>query len=204
MSQSNITSNSTLENGTENIFDRNSSQIQQGMFKLGEIFEKNKLLIILSAVFFCALAYGFWYYIVKPSLSPVNPPEASQNREFVPNTADESRKTATLYYFYTNWCPICSKCNNEVDLAMQNIGASDKNNNVGEVNGVGVILEKVDCDKNTELADSFEITGYPTIKLVYLDTVYEYDAKPSADVIVRFLKTMLEPPGNDALKMASN
>ena len=87
---------------------------------------------------------------------------------------------------------------------MQNIGASDKNNNVGEVNGVGVILEKVDCDKNTELADSFEITGYPTIKLVYLDTVYEYDAKPSADVIVRFLKTMLEPPGNDALKMASN
>ena len=115
----------------------------------------------------------------------------------MPDTVDNTSKSATLYYFYTNWCPICSKCNNEVDLAMQNIGASDKNNNQGEVNGINIILEKVDCDKNTELADSFEITGYPTIKLVYLDSVYEYDAKPSADIIVRFLKTMLENPENN-------
>jgi len=191
-----------LEKFQEKIFDPNASQIQKGIFKLGKLFEDNKLLIILSTVFFCALAYGFWYYVLRPSLSPVNPPEASENREFIPDSVDSTKRSATLYYFYTTWCPICSKCNSEVDSAMKSIGGTAENGEMGEVNGVSVILEKVDCDQNPELADSYEITGYPTIKLVYLDTVYEYDAKPSADVIVRFLKSTLSPAGNNAEMMA--
>mgnify|MGYP003326278171 FL=1 len=53
------------------------------------------------------------------------------------------------------------------------------------------------------LADEFGITGYPTIKLVYLDKVYEYDAKPSSDVLMKFVSTTVKPPGNNSLDMTA-
>ena len=44
---------------------------------------------------------------IKPGLNK----QFIENREFVPEDQDQNRqpKVATLYYFYTNWCPYCKK-----------------------------------------------------------------------------------------------
>lgn len=176
--------------------DPNASQIQLALFNFTKMISDNKLLLILAIVFFLALAFGFYHLVVKPMLSPVNPPEASQNREFVPPSVDSTDDRATLYYFYTTWCPICKNSGDEIDKFMKSIGASGEQNSEGIVNGVKIMIEKIDCDQNSDMADEFGITGYPTIKLVYLDKIYEYDAKPSADVLMKFVSTSVHPPTN--------
>ena len=96
----------------------------------------------------------------------------------------EKEKEATLYYFYTNWCPHCKKANPEIEKLMERTG--------GVVNGVKLIIEKVDCDKDTETADKYEVNGYPTIKLIYNEKIYDYDAKPNVDTLLQFLNTVIE------------
>lgn len=178
------------------------SQIQLALFNFTKMISDNKLLLILTIVFFIALAYGFYQLVVKPMLSRNNPPEASENREFVPPSADSTDSRATLYYFYTTWCPICKNSTGEVDKFITEIGASSNKDSEGIVNGVKIMVEKIDCDQNSDMADEFGITGYPTIKLVYLDKVYEYDAKPSSEVLMKFISTTVKPPGNNSLDMA--
>lgn len=183
--------------------DPKASQIQLALFNFTKMISENKLLLILAIVFFVALAFGFYQLVVKPMLSPVNPPEASENREFVPPSVDSAETRATLYYFYTTWCPICKNSSDEVDKFITAIGASPDKDSEGIVNGVRIMVEKIDCDQNSDMADEFGITGYPTIKLVYLDKVYEYDAKPSSDVLMKFVSTTVKSPGNNSLDMAS-
>ena len=79
-------------------------------------------------------------------------------------------KTATLYYFYTTWCPQCKKATPEWKAIQSATN--------GVVKGKNIIFKEVDCDSDTATADQFNITGYPTIKLIYDDKTYEYDAKP--------------------------
>ncbi len=64
----------------------------------------------------------------------------------------------------------------------------------GVVNGVNIIFRDVDCDADTATADQFNITGYPTIKLVYKDKTYEYDAKPDRIVLIKFLNDIFSNP----------
>ena len=61
----------------------------------------------------------------------------------------------------------------------------------GVVKGVNIVFKEVDCDSDTTTADEFNITGYPTIKLVYDDKTYEYDAKPQKEVLLKFLHEVL-------------
>lgn len=93
------------------------------------------------------------------------------------------QKIATLYYFYTTWCPLSKKANPEWE-ALQT-----KTN--GVVKDVNIVFKEVDCDQDAALADKFNVTGYPTIKLVYNGTTYEYDAKPNRDTLLQFLNSVL-------------
>ena len=57
--------------------------------------------------------------------------------------------------------------------------------------GVTINFIEVDCDKDTALAEKFNVQGYPTIKLVRGNQVIEYDAKPNKDNLMEFLNTSL-------------
>ena len=59
------------------------------------------------------------------------------------------------------------------------------------VKGVKIIFKEIDCDQDIEIADKFKVNGYPSIKLVYENKIYDYDAKPNKETLYQFLNSIL-------------
>jgi thiol-disulfide isomerase/thioredoxin len=156
---------------------------------IGKFFEtfkttlvNHKLKIAVICLIFIVLVAVYYKKIVAPELSK----KFVENREFVPKETETESETATLYYFFTDWCPMCKQADPELKALKSETG--------GAVNGVNIIFRNVDCDADAGTADKFNITGYPTIKLVYKDKTYEYDAKPDRAVLNKFLNDVINNP----------
>lgn len=75
-----------------------------------------------------------------------------------------------------------------------------------------VVLAKVDCDKETEVASQFHITKYPTLKIIRNGQVAkrEYRGQRSTEAFVTYIKNQLEDPVkeyktlNDLLSLDTN
>lgn len=157
---------------------------------LGEIidflYEKKMLIaLIFLSLFFITIAVYVYFNNIKPSLNK----QFVENREFIPEGDDASSsnepQVATLYYFYTNWCPYCKKARPVIDELKNELENKTFNNN-------RVIIQEVDCETDSNTAEKFNIEGYPTIKLVSQDgTIYDYDAKPNVDTLMQFLNEVL-------------
>ena len=50
----------------------------------------------------------------------------------------------------------------------------------------------IDCDQDKKTADSYNVEGYPTIKLERGTQVVEYDAKPELSTLKLFLEDSLK------------
>ena len=63
------------------------------------------------------------------------------------------------------------------------------------INGYKITFTEIDCSEETtevdKMMNKYNVEGYPTIKLLKGDQVIEYDAKPSKETLVQFLKTVL-------------
>ena len=104
------------------------------------------------------------------------------NNEFSQNS--RGNMTADIYFFYTEWCPHCKTA--------KPVWADFKNQ-IGDkkVNGVALNFIEVDCDKDTETSDKFNVKGFPTIKLVRGNQIIEYDAKPTTQNLLEFVNSSL-------------
>tara|TARA_B100001093_G_C26831869_1_gene1016524 strand:- start:1346 stop:1831 length:486 start_codon:yes stop_codon:yes gene_type:complete len=149
------------------------------------INNKTSIIILLFIIcIFIALSIYYYKRIVQPKLNV----KYIDNKEFESNSNtnhpnENDKKTATLYYFYTTWCPHCKIANPELK--------SLKTETKGKINNVNIIFKDIDCDHDAETADKFNVNGYPTIKLVYDNKIYDYDAKPSKDTLMQFLNSIL-------------
>ena len=138
------------------------------------------IIFILTIIFVVAAIYTYRRYI-----SPKMNPKFVANSEFSQEeTNNKPTEVAELYFFYTEWCPHCKK-----SMPIWQSLKSDLDNK--EIKGVVLNFIEVDCDKDTALAEKFNVQGYPTIKLVKGNQVIEYDAKPSKDTLMEFLQTSL-------------
>lgn len=146
---------------------------------LGVIADRRFLMIIIvAAIFICAAIYVWRTYIasrVNPSYVP--------NKEFI-EEKEVTYNEADLYFFYTAWCPHCSKAKPEWAKFQSAIGDN-------KVKGVHINFVEVDCDQDAATADKFNVDSYPTIKLVHNDRVIEYDAKPDVETLRQFLNVSL-------------
>jgi len=97
----------------------------------------------------------------------------------------DKEKTCELFYFYTTWCPYCKK-----SMVEWNKFKAEWNHKT--LNGYILQFREVDCDANESLAAKYNVTKYPTIKLVKDDIVIDYDAKPTIDSLTRFLSASFE------------
>jgi thiol-disulfide isomerase/thioredoxin len=94
-------------------------------------------------------------------------------------------KICELFYFFTSWCPYCKKARVEWDKFKLEWNSKS-------LDGYTLKFQEIDCDVNESLATKYNVTNYPTIKLIKDDTVIDYDAKPVVDSLTRFLTTSFE------------
>jgi len=138
------------------------------------------IMLLLIVLFSVAGLYIYRRYVASASNPYVT------NNEFIQKGSPGSANVATadIYFFYTEWCPHCKTA--------KPIWAEFKNKMSGkEVNGVKLNFFEVDCDKDTETSDKFNVKGFPTIKMMKGNQIIEYDAKPSVANLVEFVNTSL-------------
>lgn len=111
------------------------------------------------------------------------------NKKYVANNEFNKKRVGVesvdLYFFYTEWCPHCKTA--------KPIWFEFKKEMEGKkVNGVSVNFFEVDCDKDAETSDKFNVKGFPTIKMMKGNQMIEYDAKPNKDTLHEFIRSSLE------------
>ena len=94
-------------------------------------------------------------------------------------------KYADFYYFYTTWCPYCKKSMVEWTKFKQEW-------NQKMYQGYTLQFHEVDCDIQESLANKYNITQYPTIKLIKNKTVIDFDAKPTISTLTSFLNSSFD------------
>jgi thiol-disulfide isomerase/thioredoxin len=152
-------------------------KIREGLVNV--LQNKKLMVVIILAAIFIAVAIWVYNSYVKPRVDAAYVP----NKEFIQDNGSGS-DTADLYFFYTTWCPHCKKALPVWEKLKENLESTG-------VNGVKINFIEVDCDKDPETAERFNVEGYPTIKLSHNKKVIEYDAKPDMDTLNQFLETSL-------------
>ena len=106
-------------------------------------------------------------------------------RSFSTKPKADEPKVCELLYFYTSWCPYCKKSSVE-----WNKFKSEWHHK--KMDGYELIFKEVDCDINEALATKYNITTYPSIKLIKDESIIDFDAKPTVDTLTRFLMSSFE------------
>ena len=95
-------------------------------------------------------------------------------------------KHATLYLFKGEGCPHCKTAEPVFKEVEEKING-DKNK------GHTVKFVVIDCEADPTMADKYNVSGYPTIKLDKQGEIIEYDAKPDKANLIEFLEKVLSP-----------
>jgi len=139
--------------------------------------KKNKFLIIfciISAILLITIAY----FVYKKDLFNKIKPDYVENKEFINKRVD----SVELLFFYTDWCPHCKTAKPIW---------KDLKDTTPAINNVKINYVDVNCETETELAEKYNVEGYPTIKLIKDNQVIEYDAKPDKETLLVFLNKFL-------------
>lgn len=91
-------------------------------------------------------------------------------------------KEPILVMFYAPWCTHCKQMKPSYFKAAEHLKAG----------GYKCKLAMVDCTENPDIAEKYEIAGFPTIKLFQNGKVVsDYKGKRSMDDFVSFMKSVL-------------
>ena len=120
------------------------------------------------------------YMVYTKYVKQYSTPDYSDNREFDPKK--KKGDTAELLYFYTTWCPYCKEAAPVMD---------EMKSDYPIIDDVEILYRYIDCEKDANTAKKYNVSAYPTIKLVYNDTTFEYDAKPNVDTLKMFITSSI-------------
>ena len=134
------------------------------------------IILVVTVIFLIAALYSYKRFVSD-----------RMNKNYVTNsefesTGDKTVEYVDIYFFHTTWCPHCKTA-----MPIWNSFKSDLENK--KINGMKINFYEVDCDKDTDTADKFNVKGFPTIKLVRGNQVVEYDAKPDKKTLMEFVTT---------------
>ena len=106
--------------------------------------------------------------------------------------AKQRNKQATLYYFYTNWCPHCKKASPEWNKFKSKYGDNSNLVNDYKINCIGVDCANEENPQVKDLVSLHSVDSYPTVKLV-LDEgdVIDFDSKITNETLEQFVNTVL-------------
>ena len=141
----------------------------------------NLFYIIILSILFIVISYIVFSKLIIPRFISNNP----LNKEI--KITDDSNNKISIILFKTEWCPYCKNAKKEwikFENYIKNINNSREDNEK-------ILSSIIDCDKNQELADKYNIQGYPTVKMIHKNKIYDFDAKVNNDNLTEFLNTKL-------------
>lgn len=139
------------------------------------------LLFAIILIIFIGLTYYTYTKFIKPYINT----DHTLNKEFVKKDA-KNDNDVLIILFKTEWCPHCKSAMPEWNNFKTYV------DNINNTNDYQIKLSVVDCDAKPKLAEKYEIEGYPTIKLIYKGTTYDYDAKPNKENLIKFLESSID------------
>ena len=159
-----------------------SSSIFSRIKTAGSNLSTNTLIIVGAVILFVIIAVFYYFYYVAPAS------EAKYHANYEQIPEGQASKTAELLFFYADWCPHCKAAK----PIWKDLKSEYENKTI---NGYKVIFTEVDCSEETaeveKLMNQYSVEGYPTIKLLKDGQIIEYDAKPSNEMLTKFLNTAL-------------
>lgn len=133
----------------------------------------NMGVILLVVIILFVIAYNVYLYYKKPKTI---------------QTSTTKTKQAELLFFYTDWCPHCTSAKPEWNAFKSQFKDTP-------VNGYKLVFNDINCTKETPESESmmekYKVEGYPTIKLLANNKVYDFDAKPTKANLTQFVNTFL-------------
>ena len=138
--------------------------------------------IIFTVVFIIFLVVGIYWYKRQKS--------QTQNR--FKDVANQNRRNqqSNIYFFFADWCPHCKRAKPEWD-------AFKSQYNGTQVNGYQINCVEVDCSSDSPSSEvkasmnKFNVTSFPTVKLVKDDTTIDFESKITRTSLASFVNTML-------------
>lgn len=138
------------------------------------------IIVVLAALIMLAV------YVYNTTLKSELKPEYVENKEFI----DEGESNDVQVVFFTvDWCPHCKK-----SLPIWREFCSKYHDKI--MNGYTIKCETFNCtdDKDNivkRTMDKYNIEGFPTIKMIKNDEVYDYEARPTMEHLEEWIRVTL-------------
>ena len=156
----------------------NNAQLQLNKLYTNKIYIIGIFFIILL---FSIILYFLYNRFIKSKLN-----NHELNKEFINQSEGSNDTNVYIMYFYTEWCPYCKRARPEINKFETYL------NNINNTNDNKFKIIRIDCDKNPEKAEKYNVKGYPTIIMLYKGEKYEYDAKPEKDNLIKFVNSFIK------------
>ncbi len=114
-------------------------------------------------------------YIVYKKYTNVDPKVFIPNQEY-----SAKKKTYECILFYTTWCPHCKKTLKDYETYKTSTQYNQ------------IIFTIVDCDKQPDKADYYQIDSYPTIIMLVDGKTYIFDSNFSKESMDKFVEMILK------------
>ena len=124
-----------------------------------------------------AILIGLLFIIILFML--LNKPKSSSKENFA-----NLDRTTNFMMFYTDWCPHCQHAKPEFKKVMKNLSN-------GKLNGHKLSVKMINAEENKDLANQYQVEGYPTIIFTKDGKNYTYEGNRTEKDMMSYLETML-------------
>ena len=157
-----------------------------------------KIFLILIVILLIVFLYGAYFAYKQYGKAAIE-----KNKFSDVANSNQNYKSAEIYFFYTTWCPHCTKAKPEWEKF---VSAYDNK----LFNGYKIHCKSIDCDNDAssepagskhdnnvkELVAKYDVQGYPTIKMDIKgtgsdDVIIEFDSKVSFNGLEKFINGVL-------------
>lgn len=170
--------NKTTSGGVKILSNLNKNNI---LSNIKSFINIKNFMIVLFIIILIFISIYYYNNYIKSKIKP----KFKENSEFLNKT---SNNEAEIILFFVDWCPHCKTSKPEWDLFKEE-------NNGKFINGYKLIVSDRNCTEETpeiqNLINTYNIEGYPTIKLIKNGEVIDYDAKPNKETLEQFVRTLL-------------